>query len=128
MPTPPSPWVPSSSSRGSSPDMISAAFLVKDPPMDRLSMLVEYLRPVVTDFVVVVDDRTAAELSSQIASWEGATVVPFHWCDDFSAARNAGLPFAKGDWTLIVDPDELPSAAMLDFIRTVDASPWQDVA
>ena len=41
--------------------MISAAFLVKDPPLDRLSMLVEYLRPVVSDFVFVVDDRTATE-------------------------------------------------------------------
>lgn len=107
---------------------VSAAFLVKDPPLDRLSMLVEYLRPVVTDFVIVVDDRTAAETSARIASWEGTQVVPFHWCDDFSAGRNAGLPFCKGDWTLIVDPDELPSAAMLDFIRMVDRAPWEDVA
>src|SRR5512135_672312 len=106
---------------------VSAAFLVKDPPLDRLSMLIEYLRPVVTDFVIVVDDRTAAETSAVLAQWEGTQVVPFRWVDDFSAGRNAGLPHCKGDWTLIVDPDELPSAAMLDFIRLVDAAPWEDV-
>src|SRR5512146_155186 len=127
MPTPPSPWAPSSSSRGSSPDMISAAFLVKDPPLDRLSMLVEYLRPVVSDFVFVVDDRTATETSNSIAQWEGSTVIPFRWVDDFSAGRNAALPHCKGDWTLIVDPDELPSRAMLDFVQMVDQSEWSDV-
>lgn len=102
---------------------VSAALLVKDPPLDRLSMLVEYLRPVVTDFVMVVDDRTAAETSNRIAQWEGVRVIPFRWVDDFSAGRNAGLPHCTGDWTLIVDPDELPSAAMLAHIREVDTSP-----
>lgn len=107
--------------------MISAAFLVKDPPLDRLVSLVEFLRPVVTDFVMVVDDRTAAETTETIARWEGTTVVPFRWVDDFSAGRNAALPHCRGDWTLIVDPDELPSRAMLDFCAMVDASPWEDV-
>jgi len=105
---------------------VSAAFLVKDPPIDRLAMLVEYLRPVVSDFVFVVDDRTAAETVDQIGAL-GGTVIPFRWCDDFSAARNAALPHCRGDWTLIVDPDELPSAAMLDFVAMVDADEWADV-
>ena len=33
-------------------------------------------------------------------------VVPFVWCDDFAAARNAGLQGAKGDWFLYLDDDE----------------------
>lgn len=107
--------------------MISAAFLVKDPPLDRLSMLVEYLRPVVTDFVMVVDDRTAAETSNRLSTWRDVTVVPFRWVDDFSAGRNAALPHCRGDWTLIVDPDELPTRAMLDFVAQVDASEWADL-
>lgn len=106
---------------------VSAAFLVKEPPLDRLSALVEYLRPVVTDFVMVVDDRTAAETTQTIAQWEGINVVPFRWVDDFSAGRNAALPHCNGDWTLIVDPDELPSRAMLDFVALIDASEWGDV-
>jgi hypothetical protein len=54
-------------------------------------------------------------------------VVPFRWVDDFSAGRNASLAACTGDWTLILDPDELPSLGMLDFVRMVDASAWQDV-
>jgi glycosyltransferase involved in cell wall biosynthesis len=30
----------------------------------------------------------------------------FPWCDDFSAARNASLEMATGDWILILDADE----------------------
>lgn len=33
-------------------------------------------------------------------------VVPFTWCDDFSAARNAGLEKAKGEWFMFLDDDE----------------------
>lgn len=105
---------------------VTAAFLVKDPPIDRLAMLLEYLRPVVSDVVIVVDDRTAAATVEVLESWP-VTVVPFAWVDDFSKARNAALPHAKGDWILHLDPDELPSAAMLDFIRMVDETPQADV-
>ncbi len=99
---------------------VSAALLVKDPPMDRLALLVEFLRPVVSQYVIVVDDRTAAETSDAMSAWPGVTLVPFGWVDDFSAARNAALPHCAGDWILVVDPDELPSVGMLEFIRLVD--------
>lgn len=33
-------------------------------------------------------------------------VVPFVWCKDFSAARNAGLMQATGEWFLYLDDDE----------------------
>ncbi len=105
---------------------ISAAFLVLDPPLDRLALLIEYLRPVVSEFVVVVDDRTAAEASDTMTQW-GVTLVPFHWVDDFAEARNAALPHCHGDWILHLDPDEMPTAAMLDFLRMVDAVPQADV-
>ena len=105
---------------------VSASFLVKDPPLDRLVSLVEYLRPICSQFAFAVDDRTSPETIATIAQWEGAVVVPFRWVDDFSAGRNASLALCTGDWTLIVDPDELPSRAMLDFVGMVDASDWSD--
>lgn len=106
---------------------VSAALLVKDPPIDRLAALVEYLRPVVSQYVVVVDDRTEQEAVDVMASWPAVEIVPFRWVDDFSAGRNAALPHVNGDWILHVDPDELPSLAMVEFIRTVDAQRQEDV-
>ena len=107
---------------------VSAAFLVLDPPVDRLAMLLECIRPVVSDVVIVVDDRTRPEAVETMSTWRDVTLVPFRWVDDFAAARNAALPHCAGDWVLHLDPDEMPTAAMIDFIRTVDASPWADVA
>lgn len=109
---------------------VTAAFLVKDPPLDRLALLVEFLRPVVTDYVIVVDDRTTVEAVDVMSAWRGVTLVPFRWVDDFSEARNAALPHASGDWILHLDPDELPTVAMVEFIRAVDSVrqvdvPWQ---
>ncbi len=106
---------------------VAASFLVKDPPLDRLRSLVEYLRPTVTQFAFAIDDRTEAATIATIAQWEGAITTPFRWCDDFSAGRNVSLQLVTADWTLIVDPDELPSRAMLDFCALVDASEWGDV-
>ena len=30
-------------------------------------------------------------------------IIPFTWCDDFAAARNAGLKRAKGEWFMYID-------------------------
>ena len=106
---------------------VSAALLVLDPPIDRLALRLEYLRPVVSDVVIVVDDRTKLETVDIMSTWPSVTLVPFGWVDDFAAGRNAALPHVQGDWVLHVDPDELPSAAMLEFIRTVDAQEQRDV-
>ncbi len=33
-------------------------------------------------------------------------IIPFAWCNDFSAARNAGLKRARGEWFMYIDDDE----------------------
>lgn len=101
---------------------VTLAMLVLDPPLDRLAALVELVRPVVSQTVIVVDDRTCPDVVGVIAGL-GVTLVPFAWIDDFAAARNAALEYATGDWILHLDPDELPSRGMLDFIAAVDAIP-----
>ena len=106
---------------------VSAALLVLDPPLDRLVALLALLRPVVSEAVIVVDDRTRPGAIDAMSRWEGVTLVPFAWRDDFSAARNAALPHCSGDWVLHLDPDEAPTADMLAYVGMVDRSDERDV-
>jgi hypothetical protein len=100
---------------------VSVVMLVKDPPIDRLAALVEYMREVSDEFIIVVDDRTDAMLVNIMAGWYDVKIVPFTWIDDFSAARNAALPHVTRPWTLHLDPDELPTFAMMQHIKEVTA-------
>lgn len=60
--------------------------------------------------------RVACELlvvdtgcSERMRSWleqRADKVIPFQWCNDFSAARNAGLKEASGKWFMFLDDDE----------------------
>jgi glycosyltransferase involved in cell wall biosynthesis len=55
---------------------------------------------------IVVVDTGSTDRTVDIAREFGAEVHSFSWCDDFSAARNAALEHATGDWILILDADE----------------------
>jgi len=68
----------------------------------------------VVDEVVVVDTGST-DNTRLIVEGYGARVIDFPWNDDFSAARNAGLAAAYGDWILILDADEV-----LESIRPVE--------
>ena len=55
---------------------------------------------------IVVVDTGSTDRTVDIAREHGAEVHTFAWCDDFSAARNAALEHATGDWILMLDADE----------------------
>lgn len=76
-----------------------------------LARCLESVRGVVDEIVVVDTGSTDGTLA--IAERFGARVVRFDWCDDFAAARNAGLERAQGEWILVLDADEtlVPDAA-----------------
>ena len=60
---------------------------------------------------IVVVDTGSTDRTVEIAKSFGAEIYSFAWCDDFSAARNAALEHATGDWVLMLDADEeLPAA------------------
>lgn len=67
---------------------------------------------------MIVVDTGSSDRSVQIAQQHGAVVVPFEWCDDFAAARNAGLEQASGDWILFLDADEALDGAAREQIRS----------
>src|SRR5208282_3540864 len=55
---------------------------------------------------LIVVDTGSTDRTVEIAKAHGAEVHRFDWCDDFSAARNAALERARGDWVLMLDADE----------------------
>jgi glycosyltransferase involved in cell wall biosynthesis len=60
---------------------------------------------------IIVVDTGSTDRTIEIAKEFGAEIYSFEWCDDFSAARNAALEHATGDWILTLDADEeLPEA------------------
>jgi len=83
--------------------LVSLAMMVKNEE-DFLGEALESVRPWVDELVVV--DTGSTDRTIEIARDAGARVEHFEWCDSFSAARNATLKAATGDWVLILDADE----------------------
>ena len=59
----------------------------------------------VADELIVVDTGSTDDTAER-ARAAGALTSTFEWNDDFSAARNAALDRASGEWVLILDADE----------------------
>ncbi len=70
-----------------------------------------------------VVDTGSRDASVAILEAEGARVIHRAWDDDFSAARNAGLEGAAGDWILYLDADEMVSAELAIQIRALLTDP-----
>jgi glycosyltransferase involved in cell wall biosynthesis/ADP-heptose:LPS heptosyltransferase/chemotaxis methyl-accepting protein methylase len=73
-----------------------------------LSQCLTSIRSLASQIVVV--DTGSTDRTIEIAKQHGAEVYQFEWSDDFSAARNAALEHATGDWILFIDADEELSA------------------
>jgi glycosyltransferase involved in cell wall biosynthesis len=56
---------------------------------------------------IIIVDTGSVDNSIEIAKSYGATVLRDPWQDDFARPRNIGIERARGDWILIMDPDEL---------------------
>jgi hypothetical protein len=74
------------------------------------------------DELVAVDTGSLDETPRMLAD-AGATVRLRAWDGDFAAARNASLELARGTWILYLDPDELPSPALVAALREAAADP-----
>jgi glycosyltransferase involved in cell wall biosynthesis len=83
--------------------LLTAALIVRDEEQ-HLSGCLASLRGVADEVVVV--DTGSTDRSIEVAKELGATVLSRRWRDDFSAARNAGLEVARGEWILYLDADE----------------------
>lgn len=69
-----------------------------------IAQCLKSIKPIAQQIVVL--DTGSTDRTVEIAKELGAEVHAFAWCDDFSAARNAALEHARGDWVLMLDADE----------------------
>ncbi len=85
---------------------LSLCMIVKNEAQHLAKCLMS-VKPVVDEMIVV--DTGSCDRTRDIATAFGAKVFEFPWTNDFSAARNASLARASGDWILVLDADEVIS-------------------
>jgi len=70
---------------------------------------------------IILVDTGSSDRTVELARQFGPEIHQFTWCDDFSAARNAALAHATGDWVLAIDADEeLSEAARTQLLRELN--------
>lgn len=99
---------------------LSLCMIVRDEEA-QLSQCLESVKGVVDEIVIV--DTGSTDRSVEIAQAGGARVYPFAWCDDFSAARNASLQQAQGNWILVLDADEVLLPEIVPALKQAMCSP-----
>ena len=95
--------------------MISACMIVRNEA-EWIGGAILSVRDAVDEIVVL--DTGSTDATAEIAEGAGARVERFQWCDDFSAARNASIDLARGDWILVVDADHRLASGAAETIRT----------
>ena len=75
------------------------------------------ITPIADEIIVV--DTGSTDRTKDIAKVFGAKVYDLPWTDDFSAARNHSLSYAKGQWVLVHDADEVISPLDHDKLKDI---------
>lgn len=94
--------------------MLSLCMIVKNEE-EFLADCLSSIKDLVDEIIIL--DTGSTDATSAIAKQHDAQVFPFTWTNDFSAARNAALAHAQGDWILVLDADEVLDTACHDTIR-----------
>ncbi|MBW3010765.1 glycosyltransferase [Candidatus Woesearchaeota archaeon] len=93
---------------------ISLCVITKDEEKF-LPNCLEAAKPYVDEIIVV--DTGSKDQTVEIAKKYGARVFFTEWKDDFSYAKNKALIYAKGDWILFLDADEVVDTKCMAKIR-----------
>lgn len=73
--------------------------------MDKSLASLHFFKEALPCEIILVDTGCNAE-GRALAEKVADQIIDFKWCDDFAAARNAGLKKCKGKWFLYLDDDE----------------------
>jgi glycosyltransferase involved in cell wall biosynthesis/Tfp pilus assembly protein PilF len=104
---------------------VSLCMIVKDEEA-ALGACLASVADLVDEMIVV--DTGSTDGTRHVAEQEGARVVDFAWVDDFSAARNASIDRASGDWIFWLDADERLDGPNRETLRAVIAGLAQENA
>ncbi|MCZ6678474.1 MAG: tetratricopeptide repeat protein [Candidatus Poribacteria bacterium] len=99
---------------------LSLCMIVKNEEK-ALPTCLESVEGLVDELIVV--DTGSTDRTIEIAQRFGAKVYHFEWVDDFSAARNASIKHATGDWILWLDADDILPQKYHTTIRRLLTSP-----
>ncbi len=106
---------------GADPDIhLSLCMIVRDSART-LPACLEGVRKWVDEMIVV--DTGSADQTPEIAKRFGAIVHHFAWNNDFSAARNASLSHARGQWIFWMDADDTIDAENGRLLRQAIVQP-----
>lgn len=86
-------------------DLLISAVLIVRNEQDRLPTCLEALAPVADEIIVV--DTGSSDRTREVAQSLTERVYQVAWGDDFAAARNAAIAYARGTWVLTIDADEV---------------------
>ena len=77
----------------------------REDTIEKCLKSISHLMKVVPSELIIVD-TAGNEFCMSIVREYTDKIVSFKWCDDFAAARNAGLRNAQGKWVMFLDDDE----------------------
>ena len=101
---------------GLSPPTLSVCMIAKDEA-EFIVGAIESVRGLAHQIIVV--DTGSEDNTVDLARKAGAVVELVPWQGDFSAARNASVARATGDWVLVLDADERVDEASRMTIRAI---------
>lgn len=87
--------------------ILTISILISNRP-DNVKRCLDSIQPLlkkVPSELLLTDTGCGEEVRKMIEFYTDH-IIDFEWCKDFSAARNAGLKEAKGEWFLYLDDDE----------------------
>ena len=77
----------------------------REDTIEKCMKSLAHLREAVPSELIVVD-TAGNQACMDIVRQYTDKIVRFEWCNDFSAARNAGVEKAQGQWLMYLDDDE----------------------
>ena len=93
---------------------ISLCMIVKNEEFF-LKRCIESAKGLVDEIIIL--DTGSTDDTVPIAKSLNAKIYNFEWCNDFSAARNESIKYAKHKWILFLDADETVDSSCFDELK-----------